>query len=221
MHMARSDRYHGFCCDIITMQAMRWHNVGINQLIRTFSSAAKQQIQCREWLLAKGVSIEAGNGVIKSLEATPGLSATVRTLESLGETGLKALVDAVEREQQERSYRNAGKKAVTLYVDVPHERDTFTCSAVEGENLQEVAERETDTLGRYLECACGGIAACSTCHVIVSTEHFGQLEPADEAELDMIDLAYGVTDTSRLGCQLVLSADNIHVTIPDGVNNHF
>ena len=203
------------------MHAIRWHNVGMKRLIRAFSSASKQQIQCREWLLAKGVSIEAGNGVIKSLEATPGLSATVRTLESLGETGLKALVDAVEREQQERSSRIAGKKAVTLHVHVPHERDSFTCSAVEGENLQEVAERETDTLGRYLECACGGIAACSTCHVIVSTEHFGQLEPADEAELDMIDLAYGVTDTSRLGCQLVLSADNIHVTIPDGVNNHF
>ena len=186
-----------------------------------FASDSKHRIRCREWLLEKGVSVEAGNGVIKSLEATPGLSATVRTLESLGETGLKALVDAVEREQKELLSRNAGKKAVTLHVHVPHERDSFTCSAVEGENLQEIAEREMDTLGRYLECACGGIAACSTCHVIVSAESFGQLESADEAELDMIDLAYGVTDTSRLGCQLVLTADDIHVTIPDGVNNHF
>ena len=44
-------------------------------------------------MLEKGVSVEAGNGVIKSLEATPGLSATVRTLESLGEQFPDVIVD--------------------------------------------------------------------------------------------------------------------------------
>ena len=90
-------------------------------------------------------------------------------------------------------------------------------TAAVGTTLLEAAHRQHIDL----EGACEGSVACSTCHVIVSAESFGQLESADEAELDMIDLAYGVTDTSRLGCQLVLTADDIHVTIPDGVNNHF
>jgi 2Fe-2S ferredoxin len=43
----------------------------------------------------------------------------------------------------------------------------------------------------------------------------------DEAELDMLDLAYGVTETSRLGCQIKLKKDleGMTLTIPNGVNN--
>ena len=188
---------------------------------RAFAHNSEKHDQLYEWLQKRGVGVDVGRGVIRALDSTPGLAASVKTLQSLGEPGLKALVAAVEHEQAQLARRHLGKRAVTLHVSVPHERDSFTCSAVEGENLREVAEREPDTLGRYLECACGGIAACSTCHVIVTAEHFSLLEPADEAELDMIELAYGVTDTSRLGCQLVLNADGIGVTIPDGVNNHY
>lgn len=58
-----------------------------------------------------------------------------------------------------------------------------------------------------IEGACEGSLACSTCHVIVDREHFGRLPEATEEEDDMLDLAFGLTMTSRLGCQIVLSED--------------
>ncbi|OQV22335.1 putative Adrenodoxin, mitochondrial [Hypsibius exemplaris] len=65
--------------------------------------------------------------------------------------------------------------------------------------------------------ACEGTLACSTCHVIVPQAEFDRLpnKPCDE-ELDMLDLAYDLTKTSRLGCQIEISADldGIEVTIP-------
>lgn len=46
-----------------------------------------------------------------------------------------------------------------------------------------------------IEGACGGELACSTCHVVVSKELFSKLEPKKEEEEDMLDLAWGLTDT--------------------------
>lgn len=56
--------------------------------------------------------------------------------------------------------------------------------------------------------ACEGTLTCSTCHLIFSKPDFDKLpdKPSDE-ELDMLDLAYDLTDTSRLGCQIYLSKD--------------
>ena len=52
--------------------------------------------------------------------------------------------------------------------------------------------------------ACDGSLACSTCHVILSQEVYDSLPPPEEEELDMLDLAFDLTDTSRLGCQIKL-----------------
>ena len=70
--------------------------------------------------------------------------------------------------------------------------------------------------GMPLEGTCEGQMACSTCHVIVAAEWFGRLEPAVEDEEDMLDLAAGVTRTSRLSCQIRLGPDidGLEVTIP-------
>ncbi|KAB2024515.1 hypothetical protein ES319_D06G091500v1 [Gossypium barbadense] len=73
-----------------------------------------------------------------------------------------------------------------------------------------------------LEGACEGLLACSTCHVIVmDMEYYNKLEdPADE-ENDMLDLAFGLTETSRLGCQIVASPelDGIRLAIPAATRN--
>jgi ferredoxin len=63
--------------------------------------------------------------------------------------------------------------------------------------------------------------ACSTCHVVVDPEFYAQMALPTDAENDMLDLAHGLSKTSRLGCQIVLtsSLDGLHVTVPDGVNN--
>lgn len=71
-----------------------------------------------------------------------------------------------------------------------------------------------------LEGACGGELACSTCHLILDKDTYEKvlkLCPKDEEEEDMLDLAWGLTDTSRLGCQIKLcpELDGIEVTIPE------
>lgn len=72
-----------------------------------------------------------------------------------------------------------------------------------GMSILEVA-REYDI---DLEGACEGSLACSTCHVIVDEPTFEKLPEAEEAEEDMLDLAFGLTQTSRLGCQLIVSEE--------------
>jgi ferredoxin len=70
--------------------------------------------------------------------------------------------------------------------------------------------------GMALEGTCEGQMACSTCHVIVSRAWFGKLPSASNDEEDLLDLAAGVTATSRLSCQIVLTEalDGLEVKIP-------
>lgn len=72
-----------------------------------------------------------------------------------------------------------------------------------------------------LEGACEGSLACSTCHVIVGEEWYEKLPKALEEEEDILDLAFGLTPTSRLGCQIILTEDldGIEVSIPSGTRN--
>ncbi len=72
-----------------------------------------------------------------------------------------------------------------------------------------------------LEGACEGSLACSTCHVIVDPSFYNKLETASEEEEDMLDLAFGLTQTSRLGCQIIISdkLDGLKVTIPSASRN--
>jgi 2Fe-2S ferredoxin len=67
-----------------------------------------------------------------------------------------------------------------------------------------------------LEGACGGSLACATCHVVVNSEWADKLPDATEAEEDMLDLAFNVTPTSRLGCQCKMTEelDGLTVTLP-------
>ncbi|CAM9861910.1 unnamed protein product [Ascophyllum nodosum] len=55
--------------------------------------------------------------------------------------------------------------------------------------------------------ACGGELACSTCHVVLPKEYYDKLDEKDEEEDDMLDLAWGLTDTSRLGCQIKVTPE--------------
>lgn len=72
-----------------------------------------------------------------------------------------------------------------------------------------------------IEGACEGSMACSTCHVIVDPAWFDRLQEPSEEEEDMLDLAFGLTQTSRLGCQLVMTEelDGLVVRLPDQTHN--
>lgn len=67
-----------------------------------------------------------------------------------------------------------------------------------------------------IEGACEGSLACSTCHVIVDADWFGKLPTASEDEEDMLDVAFGVQKTSRLGCQIRITEalDGLVVSLP-------
>ena len=72
-----------------------------------------------------------------------------------------------------------------------------------------------------IEGACEGVMACSTCHLIVSEDWFEKLPDASEEEEDMLDLAYGLTRTSRLGCQITVTEDldGLVIRVPDETRN--
>ena len=72
-----------------------------------------------------------------------------------------------------------------------------------------------------LEGACGGSLACATCHVIIDEEFYHKLQNPTEAEEDMLDLAFGLTHTSRLGCQIIMTDElnGIKVQLPSTTRN--
>ena len=67
-----------------------------------------------------------------------------------------------------------------------------------------------------IEGACEGSLACATCHVIVEPDQFDLLPEISEDEEDMLDLAFDLTRTSRLGCQIRITEalDGLTVTLP-------
>lgn len=72
-----------------------------------------------------------------------------------------------------------------------------------------------------LEGACEGSLACSTCHVVVDPKWYDELDDPTEEEEDMLDLAFGLTHTSRLGCQIKMTEDldGLVVTLPSATRN--
>ncbi len=72
-----------------------------------------------------------------------------------------------------------------------------------------------------LEGACEGSLACSTCHVVVAPDWYDKLEEPTEEEEDMLDLAFALTHTSRLGCQIKITEefDGLTVTLPSATRN--
>ena len=84
-----------------------------------------------------------------------------------------------------------------------------------GVSVLEVARRHD------IEGACEGSLACSTCHIIVDPEWYDLLNEATEDEEDMLDLAFNLTKTSRLGCQIVITEelDGLTVQLPAATRN--
>ena len=87
-----------------------------------------------------------------------------------------------------------------------------TVVAAIGDRLRDVAQAD----GQPLEGTCEGQLACATCHVVVDPADFARLSPATEDEEDMLDLAQNATRTSRLACQIRLTAalDGLTVHMP-------
>ncbi len=89
---------------------------------------------------------------------------------------------------------------IKLQFEIPNE-GLKTVDAEVGKSLLEVAHANEIPV----EGACEGSLACSTCHVILSEKLFNKLEYPTDEEQDMLDLAPELTETSRLGCQCLVT----------------
>lgn len=88
-----------------------------------------------------------------------------------------------------------------------------------GSNLLRTAQRYE----LEIEGACEGVCACSTCHCILEPEVYDSLPEPSEKEEDMLDLAFGLTPTSRLGCQVEVTKemDGITIKLPKATRNFY
>ncbi|CAE7482538.1 MFDX1 [Symbiodinium sp. KB8] len=113
----------------------------------------------------------------------------------------------------------AADAAVVSIVFVDKHGAEHPCNARVGQSLLEVAHNNSVDL----EGACEASLACSTCHVILPDAVFDRLEEACEEEEDMLDLAFGLTETSRLGCQVFVSEDmaGMRVQLPEATRNFY
>ena len=95
--------------------------------------------------------------------------------------------------------------------------EQLAIDAQPGKTLLQVAHKH----GIDIEGACEGVMACSTCHLVIDAAWYDKLKPASEEEDDMLDLAYGLTRTSRLGCQILMTEelDGLVVNLPVETRN--
>ncbi len=106
---------------------------------------------------------------------------------------------------------------MTKIIFIEPDGQEKTIDAENGLSLLEVAHNN----GIDLEGACEGSLACSTCHVVIEKNFFEDLPEPSEEEEDMLDLAFGLTHTSRLGCQIIIDdkLEGMKVKIPTGTRN--
>lgn len=97
------------------------------------------------------------------------------------------------------------------YIDPSGKEHTVLAEI--GKNLMDIAHDNNIEL----EGACGGELACSTCHLVFEKDVYDALPPKTDEEEDMLDLAFELTETSRLGCQIKVNKEleGMNVRIPD------
>ena len=196
------------------------------------SSAADDDARARAFIEARGFRADVAHEVTATLARDwgvrpGGMLAMVEKMAGAWEigadAGLAALAKAVERELDKTS----GKALVRVLIEPPSGEAPFACEGYEGTTLYDVCTHGTDAgarlLSEYVECACSGGMACSTCHVYVDDEWADRVGPPTEEEEDMLDLAYERRDNSRLGCQIVFDRrlDGLRLRLPRGANNMF
>jgi 2Fe-2S ferredoxin len=233
---------------------------------RGLSSSTMPSNETMQFLLSLGYTEAVSSGIINALlqNGIPpsSLFTMVKGLAGryeVGEDGgLEALAASVKLELEKQE----GKATVKIWclpstgwspasdedagaLPTVHSMErAFAVEALEGVTLTDIVNHGTgensDVLAEYLECACSGIMACSTCHVVIHPDWYDatqvdgegvvttnhsvdpkKIGPPSEAELDMIDLAYEPQLTSRLGCrvQVTKELDGLVVLLPAGSNN--
>ncbi|XP_010685257.2 uncharacterized protein LOC104899712 [Beta vulgaris subsp. vulgaris] len=166
----------------------------------------------------------------------------VSRISSFGAQAIKKLTQGQLAHVQRTPYLHASSGRIqTLQLPPQMHRFFCTTAATEEEQTINVTFVETDGTEKHikvpvgtsmleaahsndieLEGACEGSCACSTCHVIVmDVDHYNRLPDPSDEENDMLDLAFGLTETSRLGCQIEAKPelDGIRLALPVATRN--
>ena len=106
---------------------------------------------------------------------------------------------------------------ITVFFETFDGDKQWQCSAAEGTSLLSLAQNNDIDI----EGACEGNMACSTCHMILCADDYAALKSPSEEEDEMLDLAFGLTATSRLGCQINLTVEmeGMVIRLPKGSRN--
>eukprot|EP00732_Lithocolla_globosa_P002144 Lithocolla_globosa_v1_NODE_1315_length_2677_cov_13.200229.p2 type:complete len:166 gc:universal NODE_1315_length_2677_cov_13.200229:1635-1138(-) len=152
------------------------------------------------------------SGLLRLHKKSPLLSSSLAFPTSLSLFGSNLIL----RHYSSSSQSSPPANTVRVEFHTP-EDGVIVLDAPKGTNILELAhDNKID-----LEGACEGSLACSTCHVILEEKLYSQLEEPSDEENDMLDLAFGLTDTSRLGCQVEISDlfEGTKITIPSATRN--
>ncbi|WP_199899441.1 aminotransferase class V-fold PLP-dependent enzyme [Sneathiella glossodoripedis] len=196
------------------LQVMNFDLAGI--AVSAGSACSSGKVKASHVLTAMGASDEAASEAIR---VSLGLSRRPMRLINLWKSGKSCIT---RKAPEVRHNADLGvKKRVTEFMSkltfVKPNGDRVEVVAPIGKTLLEIAHQN----GLELEGACEGSLACSTCHLIIDEDDFDRLPEASDDEEDMLDLAWGLTPTSRLGCQIVMTEEleGMVVTLPSGFNN--
>lgn len=97
---------------------------------------------------------------------------------------------------------------------IEHDGTAHTVEADDGKSLMEVA---VEKMISGIDGDCGGACACATCHIYVDEAWLSKVGEKSEMEASMLDFAEGVTEASRLACQITAGpgVDGIVVRLPE------
>jgi ferredoxin-2, mitochondrial len=153
------------------------------------------------------------------MNSTTKMRLLLRIQRNVLQTGSRPKLAAV-RWQTAGPKIGADAPTVNITFQLPDGTTKRTVQARIGESLLQTAHRnEID-----LEGACEGVCACSTCHLIFpSNVYNSMLEEPSEDEEDMLDMAFGLTETSRLGCQITVTKEmnGIVLEMPSATRNFY
>ncbi|KAI8610622.1 2Fe-2S ferredoxin-type domain-containing protein [Chytriomyces sp. MP71] len=146
-------------------------------------------------------------GALRTAALAPRIASAARA-RGLSSTNVSHHTNATKKLQPGEGY------AVTYILQDGSKKTVY---AKDGWNLLDLAHSNNIDL----EGACEGSLACSTCHVVMEQPYYEKLDDPTDEENDMLDLAFGLTETSRLGCQVEMckELDGMTVRIPSASRN--
>ena len=161
----------------------------------------------------------------RGIRPQPGTISSTRTSAEMDDMLVRRSLSTIQNWNHVRSSASDYQVSTRAYSSTTPSFKTVSITYIEADGTSKTVDAEVGkdlmTVAHdndiELEGACGGELACSTCHLIFDADIYETLPEKEDEEDDMLDLAFEVTETSRLGCQIPVQEnfDGMTVQIPD------